>query len=97
MKTFSTKKFRFSSDSGEFTAMASDLGLRVGEVPYERLHPDACDVGLQLESTRSGVTAIYYLDFRAGDCGDLWRFLPTPETIRRTPAAKGTQVVIFND
>ena len=95
MTTFSTEVFTWVKEEKQFVCKASDLGIKAGENP---VRPDA-QPGLQLESSRTGVIVTYYLWSVKEEEGDLlwWEFKPTRESVRRTPAAQGTTVRIYND
>ena len=98
MRFFEIDQFDLDANTGVFTAMASDLGVRAADTPVGFIAEDACQLGLYLRHT-TGVTVAYYLDHREEREGDTmwWQFKVTPASARRTPAAANTTVRIYND
>lgn len=87
---------RFSWDPGRrwFVAEASDLGV----IPMDPLYDDACDVGFVLNGKHQPVR--YYHSHNRTECeGEILVFVykPTPESERRVPGCRGTEVHILND
>lgn len=42
---------------------ASELGIRAGHLPYDRLYDDACDVGLKLRNPVMDTTCVFVLEY----------------------------------
>lgn len=89
---------RWSVDTKEklFTAEASSLGYRAGEVPGEQLYDDAADWGIALHNASSGNTTRWYL-LSTISSQDHWTYLPTCETVQKFPSLAGWRVRIYND
>ncbi len=65
-----------------------------------RIYQDACDVGIQLQSHRTGEVATFYLAEEKHDNeNDLlyMSFHPTPEEIKKNPRMRDVKVILFND
>jgi hypothetical protein len=63
-----------------------------------QIYRDAADVGLVLEGrTGKEVTYAFAREDRFGEQVMGWRFVPTPESLRAVPRARGTSVLIIND
>lgn len=89
----STDRFNWHKDLKTFTAEASDFnGTGIFEQMFGRLFQDACDVGFELVSQRTGKKISMYLSRRATDEGDVtfWEFKP----YRHSSFEK---LVVFND
>jgi hypothetical protein len=98
MRVFSDR-FYYSPTEKEFSAESSDFCRRNKDL-FHRLYQDACDEGITIISTKTGVEVDYYISECIEDNeGDLlsWILIPTLESLRKTPLASGTSVVIFND
>lgn len=87
----STSRFSYNPETKTFSAEASDLG----KMPMRRVYPDACDLGFDLVSQRTGnsVTVVHnHREERDGDV--LWdEFIPAQHKDRKI----FNKVVIFND
>lgn len=63
-------------------------------------YDDAVDVGLVIQSAKTGKLVRYFLlnVTKDGD-GDVeaWNYSPTTESIREVPECQGTSVTVFND
>ena len=89
--------FFYHAEDRCFTQEISSLERRYNL--FGQLYDDACDQGFTMVSQKTGVEVSFYLSKdidRAGDEGG-WEFEPIPESVRKTPAAKGLKVIIFND
>ncbi len=92
--SISTERFTWSNK--EFFAEISSLGVR----GFERIYPDACDVGLSIRSERTGEEVWFYLETEHRDReGDVthWTLKPTNEAVRKNPGLKGVKMTVFND
>jgi hypothetical protein len=100
MATYSSDKFIWNSQTKQLTTFASDLGsLQSGAPEFHRLYSDACDVGIDIVSAKTGTIATFYLgeaEYRDGDL-QFWPLFPTSETLKKQPQLAGSKVVIFND
>ena len=75
----------------------SDLGCAFS--PFHQIYTDACDLGLTVVG-KTGAEVDYFIDEEKRDAeGDLQVIIlkPTPESLRRTPLARGTSVHVLND
>lgn len=89
-------RFTFDKATGLFTADASDLQ----DQHLNRLYDDAIDVGLVMESTKTGKLVRYYMsrEVRGAENEiESWDYYPTSESIREVPECQGTSVTVFND
>lgn len=97
MNTYDWKDFSYEAANRTFTAEASALagGSRS---PFGRVYPDACDEGLVIRG-RGAEIAYAVTEVKRDNDNDLmyWKLTPTPESLRRVPAARGTSVVVLND
>lgn len=79
------------------TAEISDLGPGFR---FQLLYDDAMDVGMAVESSKTGNVVHYYLydtiDTAEGDVS-YWILMPTTESIRQYPLCKNTEIMLFND
>jgi hypothetical protein len=57
------QEFTWSHRLGNWhgVADASDLGFKCGQMPYKQVFDDACDVGFEVYSPRTGVTKLFTL------------------------------------
>jgi hypothetical protein len=82
---------KFTWKRGEGVAVASELGLKAGVIPYDYLYDDSVDVGLTLKSLKTGVVKPFVLVEVTKHNGETvkWIFesLDTPKLI----------VTIYND
>jgi hypothetical protein len=89
-------RFTYNDATKLFIAEASDLQNQ----HLNRLYDDACDVGLVIESTKTGKLVRYYMSsvVKDGD-GDVesWNYYPTTESLHEVPECVGTSVTVFND
>jgi hypothetical protein len=84
---------------GQLVGEASEMGIRPGH-QWERLYDDACDVGIALQSHKTGVTTRWYLlDTERDAEGDItcWKFRPCSESARKSPEIAAYTLVILND
>lgn len=92
-----TEQFNYDHITGVFSQEISTLGH---DDIWERLYPDAADIGIRLQSSKTGVVAEYY---RAETCtrdGDIthWVCLPVPSMKQRSNMSlMRTKVIVFND
>lgn len=95
---FSSQNVDHSEQQRRLQVEASTLGLRPGH-QFDRLHDDACDVGIVLQNPRTGNLTRWAhkedIDW-AGEVGG-WVFVPCPETLRKQPELEGYTLTIFND
>jgi len=87
---FSTKQFTYDPETKTFIAEMSDLPSS----PFKRVYDDACDVGFELESHKTGKRILFTLAAENKlDEGDIasWLFLSTSKD------KLGFAVEIFND
>ncbi len=87
---------QFTYHKGAFVAEVSDLG---GHLPADPIYPDACDLGFQMVSEKTGRVATFYFSREHRADGDIthWTYLPTPESIRALGLSSEVRVEIFND
>jgi hypothetical protein len=82
---------KFSWKNGEGIAVASELGLKAGDVPYDFLYDDSGDVGLTLKSPKTDVVKPFVLVEVTKHNGEtvkwIFKSLDTPKLI----------VTIYND
>lgn len=95
MYPFPSDRFTYNASDKTFTAEASDLQ----DNHLQRIYDDACDVGLTIVSTKTGIAITYYMEAEYYREGELthWVYLPLTEDVRKHPSAEGTSVTIFND
>jgi hypothetical protein len=90
----STKQLSFKPDTNMFYG---DLS----ECPLIRIYPDACDLGLELLSERTGEVAKFAVcgEDRDPNENELMAIYlkPTAETLRRLPRLNGCRITLFND
>jgi hypothetical protein len=88
-KQYDAAKFTWKNSEG--IAVASELGLKAGVIPYDYLYDDSVDVGLTLKSLKTGVVKPFVLVEVTKHNGETvkWIFesLDTPKLI----------VTIYND
>jgi hypothetical protein len=91
----STSLFSWDAERKMFVAEISDLGQGFR---FERMYPDAADIGLVLRSHKTEVTARYYVVDQNGDDDDfVWILKPCIETLKKHPQLAGTEIHILND
>ena len=94
-----SERFTYSPNEKQFSAESSDF-CRGNRGLFHRIYEDACDEGITLISSKTGTEVDYYIDeeIENGE-GELlsWLLKPTQQSIRKSPAATGTSVLIFND
>jgi len=95
---YSTDYFSHNKNEKKLVSEYSDLRLR----QFHRLYDDACDVGLALYNPKTGSVTRWYLDndeYTSGPDRELVcsNLKPCDESIRKYPALKGYQMIIFND
>jgi hypothetical protein len=99
MQVFNTSRFSWSETNRTLVTEASDIQFNPARDMHQ-IYVDACDVGIALESHKTGAVATFYFD-RADVDGEndisAWVFLPTTETVRKLPHLAETSVIIFND
>jgi hypothetical protein len=91
-----SNRFGFNPQTGVIYAEASDFnGINLRSQIYD----DACDVGLAIQSSVTGVVITYHLSQEETKDGEVtaWKYLPVPEDVRKHPECAGTSVTIFND
>lgn len=89
----STDRFSYDYKSRAFTAEASEIGWRPGQLPVVQLYDDAADVGIWLRSSRTGVNQPFYLEQTEKDREGgvvAWHFSPCDDKLVAT-------VTVFND
>jgi hypothetical protein len=78
-------------------AEISDLG----NVRFQRLYSDACDVGFALRNPKTGNVTRWAVQQEIRDPRENellgWMMVPTPETVQRQPMLKGYQLNLVND
>jgi len=65
-----------------------------------QIYDDACDVGFEIKSEKTGNNVKFYMDQEFTDNeGDLqyWTFKPLEVEVNKTPALRGMVVTVFND
>ena len=100
MHALGSRMFGVQKDSKLFVAEASDF-----YTPdlFQQIYPDACDVGFEMESSRSGEKAVfvYAEEIMHGPANEPevagWLFYPTTETLKKMPHLKDWSVTVFND
>lgn len=98
--TFPSDRFtpRRDHNGMSFVAEASELSRL--DLPFKQLYDDAADVGLAVQSRKTGKVVRYALYETTRDADQdvlCWVLLPIPEDVRAIPACRDTSVVIFND
>jgi len=96
MMRVSSARFTWGKSNRSFLTELSDLGK---DFQFERVYPDACDVGFAMVSAVTGREATFVetgRDMNGDELAGTW-FSPTDETIKRWPAMKGVRVLIIND
>ena len=73
--------------------MAAEASELRGYDGFQRMHDDACDIGLAIISARTGVTERFYLEKRHDFEGETTHWEYRPEN-GQCPVRK---VVVFND
>ena len=94
MQTVSSKMFYWTGNQ------ASQEISSLGNFRFERVYPDACDIGFRMVSERTGKEAVFVVDHEDTDGeGDIqgWNLVPTRESVRRNPDCAGVRVLIIND
>ena len=95
MGTINSNKFTYNQTTDTFTAEMSELGSQV----FHQVYQDSCDLGFELVSDKTGVTALFHV-YQTDRClfdTVAWHLRPTDESIRRNPGLQNTRVIIFND
>jgi hypothetical protein len=94
---FSTNSFSFKD--GLFTQEISTLSMGGKLSVFHRVYTDACDEGLILVSDKTGREVEFVVDSIDKSDGDIagWRLVPTKESIRKVPSARGLRMLIIND
>jgi len=84
----STKMFHWHAEDKVFTQEISSLGKAD---LFSRLYSDACDVGFELVSHKTGKKVVMYFSSRETNDGDIlsWCFKPTDN--------HRFSVIVFND
>lgn len=93
---FSSRQFTYTEADRTFVSEASDLDNR----HLQRIYDDACDVGLAIQSDKTGRVVRFYMDGAKTDGeGELthWTYKPLPEDVRRMPDVADLKVIVFND
>lgn len=96
---FDSSEFSYHKESKTFSAELSDFNGRVRKF-FGQIYDDACDVGLEVVSNKTGKSVKFYLSEEETDTeGELclYRFLPLDEYVRKNPALAGMSVILFND
>lgn len=82
---------KFSWKGGEGVAVASELGLKAGMIPYDYLYDDSVDVGLTIKSHKTEVVKPFVLVEVTKHYGQtvkwIFKSIDTPDLI----------VTIYND
>lgn len=103
-----TKQFDINKAEKRFTAEMSTLNYKFCVLyldascgaGFKQLYPDACDRGVELQSSETGeisLWAIYKID-RNGDDIAGWRLRPTYDTLKKCPGLQGGwTMLIIND
>lgn len=92
----STERFTWNGKTKTFSAFLSDLEF----TGFDRIYPDACDVGLSLCNPNTKAEVVFYLSKEDRDAeGDLrfYELLPISESVKKHPGVTGVKVVLFND
>jgi hypothetical protein len=78
-------------------AERSDFGP-IGTTICHQLYPDAADIGITVVGKTGSVDYYVHKD-HFDEESDLisTSLLPTPESLRKVPGAKNTEVILFND
>ena len=74
----------------------------IGNINFQPLYDDACDVGLALRNHKTGSVTRWNLsesDTMKDPEGEIvyWTLHPTPESVRKFPATAGYRMRIYND
>lgn len=91
-----TNQFSYQPHTRTFISDVSDLGPQV----FERIYDDACDVGVQLVSAKTGKVIPFLMNDEVRDFDNdilRWNFVVEPTYARRNPSIADLKVVIFND
>lgn len=94
VKVLSSKMFSYNAHNKEFVGEMSEIG------GFDMLYDDACDLGFAIRSEKTGQIAVYCLYSSSQNKENdtiKWLFVPTTETMKRIPALRGVNVVVFND
>jgi hypothetical protein len=87
--TYKSRQFTWIPEMKQLVAEASDLSRGAF---WSRIYDDACDVGFQIESHKTGSVVKFYMaeEHRAGEEVTHWTFRPLDSTC-------GCEVVVLND
>jgi hypothetical protein len=89
--------------SNQFTIHGKTLVAEMSYLQVNVFHPlydDACDVGFDIQSIKTGRTITVTLNGSPEDgAGDVvyWEFTPTAESIKQVPECRNVVVHIYND
>lgn len=67
-----------------------------------RVYPDACDIGLEVVSRKTGHSVRFAIEKEVYDNSEDHELqhielVPTFDSVRREPAVKGWKIILFND
>jgi hypothetical protein len=104
MSEFHQKQFSISRKDGRvrFVAEMSELSFGAGSRGvFRQVFPDSCDAGLTLVTARGNEVDYYVREEKRDREGEgelqVTVLVPTPQALRRCPAARGSEVHILND
>jgi hypothetical protein len=95
MIVISSKKFTYNAETRVFSTFASDLDPEW----LGRAYNDACDLGFEMFSQKTGRLATFIVNEVVKQEGDIQKWVLTPDshTEKKIPTLKGTRVEVFND
>lgn len=92
-----TKQFEWDAKTQTFSGEISELGAKN---LFQRIYPDACDIGFELQSNKTNFVTKWCLVQQAQDHDEDitdWVFRATPETVNKHPALEHVTIIVFND
>ena len=93
----STRQFTYYPRDRQFVAEMSELAMGGRRRIWHQIYPDACDVGINVVSHRTGKEVTYVLaETKRSAYGDILHWVLTPVATSSLEAAD-TSVLIFND
>ncbi len=99
MSTFSVNRFQLQreGDKRKLVAELSDLGP-ITFNPFHQVYPDSADEGLKVVGFKQDADFVVNHVERDRE-GDLkfYKLIPTRESIRKVPALKNFEMILFND
>lgn len=97
---FSSSLFSYNKDMNTLVSEISTLARGNSHLRVGRIYDDACDVGIEIKSEKTGNKIKFYLEREVTDDeGDFqyWTFKPLEVEVNKNPALRGMMVTVFND